>query len=214
MEIAEVTTTGTVYDAHEFRDLAESERAELRDHLICVSCRADAYYIRPSRNGRPACFGARPHNEPCEQASQSTDRLTVEDLSESEQRAARSGGFRLQAADGTPVPHNQKDDPPTRRQRGGHAYTQGDGSRSGSLPGLKLDRLLRLIVSKPGFAESASPLHLDSGTITSVREYCVPIGAVDVSFRGRERIYWGTVRFPVVDDDGAWLNTGSRAEPS
>lgn len=33
-------------------------RVQLLTDFICVSCRADADFIRPSRNGRPARFGA------------------------------------------------------------------------------------------------------------------------------------------------------------
>lgn len=213
MELATVKSTGDVYGAKEFSALDVAIREQLRRDLACTSCGADAYYVRPSRNGRPACFGARPHNEPCDVASQSTDSIGVESLTAVEERASNRDGFALQAADEQPIKHTTTD----RRvvdQKSGRTYTEASDTGAGSTAGLKLNRLLRLLVSKPGFAESATSLSLSDGTQTTIRDYCVPMRRVDLSYRWRERVYWGTIRYANADDDGAWLNTGTRAEPT
>lgn len=99
--------------------------------------------------------------------------------------------------------------------KSGKSYTAGDGRAGGSYPGLKLNRLLRLLGSKPGFAESHTPVHLEDGTTSTIRRMCVRVDTAGEEHRDRERIYWGTIRYSVLDEDGgAWLNTGSRHEPT
>lgn len=146
-------------------------------------------------------------------ASQTTEHVAAESLTVVEERAARSDGFALRGADETPIKHAALDDPAATTHQPGRSYS-GDAGGGGSLPGLKLNRLLRLLVSKPGFSESFTSLSLANGTSATIREYCVPMSRVDLSFRWRERVYWGTIRYAKAADGGAWLNTGSRTEPS
>lgn len=214
METALVKSTRQIFEAREFLELEDATREELRRDLACAACGADAYYVRPSRNGRPACFGARPHNEPCDVASQTTEKVTVESLTAGEQRAARTDGFTLRGADARPILHTVLDDPPVDSNKPGRTYTEGGGGARGSRPGLKLNRLLRLLVVKPDVADAPTPLQLANGTQTTFREYIVPMGRVDRTHRDRERVYWGTIRYAKATEDGAWLNTGSRSEPT
>ena len=65
MEEAKSRTTGSVWDAEEFAALSLAERDAIRETLTCTACGADAYFIREARNGRRACFGARPHRDDC-----------------------------------------------------------------------------------------------------------------------------------------------------
>lgn len=214
MELARVRSWNRSYLAKEFSELDDARREELRRDLVCADCGADAYYVRPSRNGRPACFGARPHNEPCDLASQATDRSTVETLTVEEERAAKKDGFTLRGADVSAIGHSALDTPPVDSDRPGRSYTGRERTARGSYPGLKLNRLLRLLVTVPSFADGSARLQLVSGTRTTVREFCVHMSRVNLEYRDRERVYWGVIRYAKAVGDGAWLNTGSRTEPS
>lgn len=214
MALATVRSMNEPYLAGAFAELDEALREELRRDLICSVCGADAYHVRPPRNGRPACFGARPHAESCDVASQTTDTSTVETLTTEEERATKKDGFTLRGADASAIGHTALDAPPVGSDRPGRSYTGREGAARGSYPGLKLIRLLRLLVTVPSFAEESAALHLASGTRTTVREYCVPMSRVDLERRDRERVYWGAIRYAKAVYDGAWLNTGSKTEPS
>ncbi|MFJ6533878.1 hypothetical protein [Microbacterium sp. NPDC091662] len=214
MELATVRRTNESYLAGAFAELDEALREELRRDLICTDCGADAYYVRPSRNGRPACFGARPHNESCDLASQTTESSTVDALTTEEERAAKKHGFTLRGADASAIGHTALDAPPVDSDRPGRSYTERDGAARGSYPGLKLNRLLRLLITVSSFGEERAALHLANGTRTTVPDYCAHMSRVDLEYRDRERVYWGTIRYAKAVDDGAWLNTGSKTEPS
>ncbi len=73
MESILSTVDARTYSAAQYAALPREERDRLADGLLCPSCRADAFFIRQARNGRAACFGARPHIAGCELVAQSTE---------------------------------------------------------------------------------------------------------------------------------------------
>ncbi|MBF4622773.1 hypothetical protein [Clavibacter sp. VKM Ac-2872] len=80
---------------------------------------------------------------------------------------------------------------------------------------MNLNRLLRRLIRMPGFARSAAPLTLPDGTRTTVRDWCVPASTAYPRCLNLRRIFWGTIRYAHVDDDGgAWLNLGRGDQPT
>ncbi len=63
MNIAKCVLDNKVYTAHEF--LKGENLHVKRRHLVCNECGNPAYFVKPSKNGRFACFGARPHKDSC-----------------------------------------------------------------------------------------------------------------------------------------------------
>jgi len=59
MRTALCTLDGVIYRSADFAQTEDFENK--RDHLVCPECRMRAFYRRPTRNGRDACFAARPH---------------------------------------------------------------------------------------------------------------------------------------------------------
>jgi hypothetical protein len=61
MREARVAILGRAMPAEEYEALAPERRRDYAESLTCTGCGQPAYFIRRARNGRAACFGARPH---------------------------------------------------------------------------------------------------------------------------------------------------------
>lgn len=61
MNFAICTLDGVVYNVQNFTTLPIIDQHTNREHLICPECKGRAFFRQRSRNGRTACFGARPH---------------------------------------------------------------------------------------------------------------------------------------------------------
>jgi hypothetical protein len=214
MEEAKSQTTGLIYDAEEFAALSLGERDDLRDSLICTGCGADAYFIRQARNGRRACFGARPHRENCELASFVTEDGGGAALDEVDQQINAGDVFRIDPNRARTIRHVAHDpsEPPA---SGGSAvrYTR-RGRGNARLSSMALPRLLRQLVLREPFRQSNTLLILSDDSRQTVKSGCVHLSDVEDKHRNRLRVYWGTIRFPrPKEGGGAWLNTG-RGSPT
>lgn len=211
MHEALLRSSHSVVNADDFSLLSYAERTALRGDLACPSCRADAYFIREARNGRRACFGARPHDEDCELASLATEDGGSAALDETDERINAGDVFRLEPNRARAIRHVEHD--PTRPPGSGNAvrYTR-TGSGYRRVSSLSMDRLLRQLALRPAFRTSRTMLELPDGSRGTVRTVCKHANDVTERDLGkRNRIYWGTILFPAMrDDGGAWLNTGSR----
>ncbi|MFT4221169.1 MAG: hypothetical protein QM611_11740 [Microbacterium sp.] len=214
MEEAKCQTTGRIYDAEDFAALSISERDALRDSLICTGCGADAYFIRQARNGRRACFGARPHRENCELASFVTEDGGGAALDEVDQQINAGDVFRIDPSRARTIRHVVHD-PLAPPAIGGAAvrYTR-RGRGNARLSSMTLHRLLRQLVLREAFCRSNTLLILSDDTRQTVKSGCVHLSDVEEKHKNRLRVYWGTIRFPrAKDGGGAWLNTG-RGSPT
>jgi hypothetical protein len=203
-----------VYVATDFAELPTATRLRLRELLTCTACGADAYFIREARNGRSACFGARPHEEGCELASLATEDGGSASLDDDDQLTASSSRFRLEPYRPRLVRHIRHTPGGAPHAGSGRRYTR--PSRGGvRTPSVSIDRLLRRLVREPDFRTSRAELVLANNTRAVIADYCINVREADEDLVGRKRLYWGTIRFPrPADDDGAWLNTGSRSLPT
>ena len=76
MDTARCNQTDFTYSAQEFAAMQPKQRAQLKDHLVCPECESAAFFRHETKNGREACFGARPHDERCGlRAAQSTPKV-------------------------------------------------------------------------------------------------------------------------------------------
>lgn len=214
MEEAKSRSTGVVWDAEELAGLSSGERDSLRDTLVCTGCGADAYFIREARNGRRACFGARPHREDCELASFVTDDGGGAPLDEVDELINAGDIFRIDPNRGRAIRH-VRHDPSASPSTDGSAvrYTRrGRGNVRQSSMGL--GRLLRQLVLREAFRRSQTLLIMSDDTRQTVRSGCVHLAEIEDKHKNRLRVYWGTIRFPrPKEDGGAWLNTG-RGSPT
>ena len=212
MDLVLSTIDGREYSAAQFAD--SPHRDALRSGLICLGCRADAYFIRRARNGRPACFGARPHNLGCKLGADGTELRTTHHLEDAERREPAEGEYTLQPMRRDPIVHAQPDDTADEGSaaRGRRHVLPYVGGRS--LPNRNLSRLLRELVRDPSYRNSTDVLHMDDGTSTTVRDWCIHTTEVELQHRFLKRLYWGTVRYVAHDRGAYWLNSGRGASPT
>jgi len=205
--------SGAIVTADELQEMPYAAREKIRGDLVCPSCRADAYFIREARNGRRACFGARPHGEDCELASVGTDDGGGAALDETDERINAGDVFQLEPNRSSNIRHVHHD--PTLEPGTGSAvrYTR-RGSSIARISSLSMDRLLRQLALREGFRRSNTMLILPDDTRGRVKTLCTHMTDAVTRDVGRRRIYWGTIRFPRLRPDGAWLNTGRRISPS
>lgn len=65
MDIALCTLDNYIYTSAQFSQLPFADIGEKRRSLICPECGGPAFFRKQTRNGRAACFGARPHQPSC-----------------------------------------------------------------------------------------------------------------------------------------------------
>ena len=215
MDEARSRTRGTIYTADAFAALPSGQRQTLRETLVCTACGADAYFIREARNGRRACFGARPHEEGCELASIATEDGGSGALDEVDEQINAGDIFRIEPARVRLVRHARHDPLEADRREGAAVRYTGRGRGGRRTSSMGIDRLLRQLVLRESFRDSRTMLILSDDTQHSVRKGCVHIHDIEDNHLNKLRVYWGVIRFPrPKPGGGAWLNTGSRLTPS
>jgi len=211
---AMVGRLGTAVAAEDYAAYSSAERRGFADSLSCTGCQQPAYFIREARNGRAACFGARPHLDNCELASTSTEDGGSAALPSEEPRLTSKDEFVLRPIDTGAVRH-VKNDPNGVPGSGRARRYSATGVGGTSTPSMGLNVLLRRLVREPSFRESKAKLVLPDDTRGTIRKYCVEVIDADLSFADKRRLYWGTIRF--ANDDGGgglWLNLGRRGAPA
>ena len=202
---------GSVVLASDYADFSAGERASYRDSLSCTSCSKPAYFIRRARNGRAACFGARPHGDDCELAAALTDDRGSGYLPSDEPVFNRSDELLLQPARVRAVSH-ARHAPGGEPREGSARRFVGPGGTRGARSNLGLKTLLRRLVRERSFAANRAMIVLPDNTRMSIAALCV--AAFDAEDRHNGRLYWGTIRYVNEDEDGAWFNLGWRGAPS
>lgn len=209
MDEAQSRTSRMVYTADVFAALSLAERTALRETLVCTACQADAYFIRQARNGRRACFGARPHEDDCELASFITEDGGGAALDEVDEKINAGNVFKLEPNRDRTIRHVRHDPGAGSNVGGSAARYIRRGSREARVSSMNLSRLLRQLVLRPTFRTSKTLLIMSDDSRQTVRSGCVHLSQIETKHRNRLRVYWGTLRFAKLKDGGgAWLNTG------
>lgn len=204
-----VTTLERSVPADEYEEYTPALRRTYAESLVCTGCGQPAYFIRRARNGRAACFGARPHIDGCDMASavSSVEEAPVTAEDEFLLRPIEPRTERPEEPGEPPAPALGKGDH--------HQVEKGAGTGSFSSRSLRLNSLLRRLVRDPDFRYSEATLVLPDGARGPIRTLCVQAIAADARYQNRRRLYWGTIRYAHQDDaGGAWLNLGRRGSAS
>jgi hypothetical protein len=213
-----VGALGRVVLASEYEDFTPDKRWGYAESLSCTACEQPAYFIRRARNGRAACFGARPHVEGCELASTLSEDGGSSYLPSEEPRLTADDEFVLRSvrATHTPVRHLLHDpagdiDDDGRARR----FTRhGPGSEAYASIGMEV--VLRRLIREPSFRNSRAKLILPGSESRTIRTACIELIEAGPSRRNQWRLYWGTIRYANFDenDGGCWLNLGQAGAPT
>lgn len=71
-------TAPVTYTVFKFQKLSDQNIERFRQALICPACHEKAYFRRPSKDGRSACFGSRYHHNDCIEFKPSTSKAREE----------------------------------------------------------------------------------------------------------------------------------------
>jgi hypothetical protein len=215
MDTAICIEDGHIFTAVEFAGLAPAVLERKRRLLVCEECAAPAFFRRRSRSGRGACFGARPHDEGCNQAATDNEQI-VPGVANDEAEVINLGDrIIVDIAYGAQNQEVHLDANPLgpRRARGGR-HVAGGGPRHADMH-RRLSTLLRTLITAPNFRYSDQMIAVAGRPEMPARDFFVELIHVtdryDFQFRG----YWGMVSDARRGaDDVLWLNSGGRANMS
>jgi len=195
---------GTTYTAEELVDLDIDEREVLHGRLVCPSCDATAWWRRPSRDGKAACFFATDHADDCDRASPLRKTVADPDVAHHVEAVAEAGvALRI---DGARLPSNpdKPSQPSSNTAPRPSATTKAAKNRKTTQSNRVLQALLTTLIHDPDFAKSDSPIETDAGYTWRARHLLVPFEMAEAA--DKPHLYWGRI----VSTDRAlkWLNTG------
>ncbi|QOY95958.1 hypothetical protein IM543_09060 [Massilia sp. UMI-21] len=215
MDDATCTEDGHNYNAIEFSRLSPSDLERKRRQLICTECHNPAFFRKESRDGRGACFGARPHIDGCSRAVEDRD-LRLPGMGDGQDELINFNNRIIVDLDfGAAEPPTHFDPVPGAplRPRAG-AYVGGDGPRVANMH-RRLRPLLRLLVESPNFRHSDVVIALENRSEMSACDFFVNFGDVDAGYAGSLRGYWGQLTDAREGANGVlWLNTGGQGDMS
>ncbi len=160
MDIAFCTLDNQKYDAWKFSELSESEIKTKRRHLQCLKCKMPAYFVKESKNGKAPHFGAKPHTDDCEYASEARDSIPAL-LDEDRALLAKDVikiDFNYGANDNQKINHYEEQDFLTKSEGKKHEYDKGVGE---STPIRRLSSILRILLNVPSFKNRNTIIQID-----------------------------------------------------
>lgn len=210
MDIALCTLDNQTYTSSQFSQLPFADMGEKRRNLVCPECGGPAFFRKQTKNGRAACFGARPHQPDCS--------LSVLD----ETRVIHGQGEIVEVIDN---PGNRivvdllfgaqehvHVAPANNPIRGGAraGIHIGDNAAHNARAHRRLSTLLRTLIESPTFRTSHQVLEI-LGNEIQVCDFFVPLLEIQRPHLNVLRGFWGMLSDVGTDQNGTyWLNSGGR----
>lgn len=215
MDIATCTEDGHTYTAIEFSQLVVADLERKRRQLVCNACNNPAFFRKESRDGRGACFGARPHVEGCALSAEDTD-VRLPGVADDQDELINLGDrIVVELAVGAPDASVHLDPMPRApyRPRGGAHI--GDGGPGHAVMHRRLSSLLRMLINAPNFRYSAQTIAVANQPELAARDFFVELGDVTRQHSGQFRGFWGQLTDAGEGSGGTlWLNSGGRGSMS
>lgn len=214
MRTALCTMDGVTYDATAFQQAEDF--GTKRRYLECPECRGPAFYRGPSRNGREACFGARPHAEGCTLAALELDGAATGEGAEEDEILTTGQRIVLDFNYGTPGT-TEGPQPAGVPVRTGNAGTRGAGCGPAVRETMtrRLRPILRTLIESEEFRRSNQLIEVPAVGEFTIADFFVPFSAVTEDDVGSYRGFWGMVPAPRRDGNGTlWLNSGGQEDMS
>lgn len=215
MDTAICTEDGHTYTAVEFSRLDAIQLERKRRQLVCEECGYPAFFRKPSRSGRGACFGARPHEDGCALAAADNE-IRIPGAGDDQDEVFNPGDrivVELAFGGGAGDVHLDQDRRGPRRPRGGRYVGEG-GLRVAQMH-RRLSTLLRMLVLAPNFRYSDQIIAVLNQPELSARDFFVHFSDVTRQYAGQFRGFWGQLTDAREGANGSlWLNSGGRSAPS
>lgn len=214
MDVALCTLDNHIYTSTQFSQLPFPEMSEKRRNLVCPECNGPAFFRRQTRNGRAACFGARPHQPTCELSALDETRVIygqgeiAEVIYNPGERIVVDLNFGAQQ-------HVHAEPNPGPVRGGGRAGIHiGDNAANNARMHRRLSTLLRTLIESPDFSASQQILEV-LGKEIQVRHFFVPLLDIQSHHLDSTKGFWGMLSDVGRDQNGTmWLNSGGRSNIS
>lgn len=215
MDIARCMADDQIYTAAGFSNLPPGNLEWMRQQLICAECAGPAFFRKATRNGRAACFGARPHQDGCSLAAQDSEQVIEGENTDLDVLNNPAERIVVDLAFGAP-PREVHSDPNQGQGRAGRAPRYvGANPRPDAHMHRRLSSLLRALIEAPQFSASNQLLEIAGQAEICVRDFFVPLLNANPGMRGLFRGWWGLISNAKDGADGTlWLNGGGRGQIS
>lgn len=213
MRTALCTQDGVTYQAVVFNQ-AEGFLDKKR-FLVCPQCQGPAFYRGSTRNGREACFGARPHAEGCILAAPEHDGTITEpgagegEIFTTGQRIVLDFNF------GTPVADDGGQPIGATTATGDGGVPGGTGEAVREIMTRRMSSLLRSLMESEEFRGSTQVMEVAGEGEFTVADLFVNFADVTDDNIGRYHGFWGMVPDAQRDGSGTlWFNSGGQEDMS
>lgn len=216
MDLALDTIDNETYSAADFNKNPASWIAEHRTALECDLCHNQAFFRKASVSGQAACFGARPHAEGCDRATQSGEEKERAEAIEKYILENPGGHFELKFT----LPKPPANKTPVTGLVGGDAENKAGkyikwGKNQESSSSIQARQILISLATSEKYRQSTQTISTpNSGGKVQIRDYFIPFLEASAGDAGKERGYWGTITNYRPNQDVFWLNTGKKEHMS
>lgn len=214
MNVARCTLDSVTYLSEQFARLGFAEIGQKRRHLVCPECGGPAFFRKQTRNGRAACFGARPHQLNCSLAA--FDETRVNDGYGEVVDVIHNPGERI-VVDldfGAPLHVHAEPNVGPANGRGRAGVHAGGNSPNDARMHRRLSSLLRTLIESPHFRGSQQILEILEREV-AVRDFFVPLLDIENHHLNSLKGFWGMLSDVGVGQPGTvWLNSGGRDDIS
>jgi hypothetical protein len=209
MDVALCYLDDITYTSDQFSRLNHFEMEEKRRCLACPECRGPAFFRKRTRNGRAACFGARPHRPNCSLSALDETRV-IEGHGELTD-VINNPGERIVVDLNFGASTHVHVEPYTGPTRGGTraGIHLGATNRNQARMHRRLSSLLRTLIESPYFRGSQQVLEI-LGQEISVRDFFVPLLEIEDRHLGYLKGFWGMLSDIGRHSGTVWLNSGGR----
>lgn len=214
MDIAICSLDNVTYNSTQFSKLDFSEMSEKRRSLFCPECNGPAFFRKETRNGRAACFGARPHAPGCSLSVLDETRITQGQTEVAE--IINNPGERIVVDLDFGTHQHVHADPNAGPFRGGVRAGMHIGGHASNNARMhrRLSTLLKTLIESPNFRTSQQILEI-LGREISVRDFFVPLLDISESHLNTMKGFWGMISdIGSGINDTVWLNSGGRGNIS
>ena len=213
MEEVKCTQNGKPYTIWQFNQLTDSQREQFRKHLICIKCGASAYYRKESRDGKAACFGARPHNAGCSVATSTPTNDEQHDINDVSIITTSGDSIRINFNSTSPEVDSDQSKDNTQYHSGRHSnpskrHVNDPAQHRIASRGLKT--LLNYLMYVPSFAQSETIIYTDRDFYRRAKNLFVKFE--DAQPDNKPYLFWGMISD--ADNKLTWLNTGGKESVS
>lgn len=213
MDNAFCTINNQTYNAYQFSQLDIGTISQLRRFLECPTCHAPAFFRKAARNGRAACFGARPHNDGCIESAPLSRLINGENDDED---VLHNDGQRivLDLNYGAAEAVNHINDDMNENGAGRGVRFRGNGNRPNAVAHRRLSTMLRSLVINPAFRVSEQEIEIED-EIRTISNFFVSFHEINQTHIGRFCGYWGQIADVKEGNyEAIWLNSGTRDDVS